>query len=375
MKFMIVNTDYIDFQNWLYQCYPGLESRLYEEQMNIRFDTLFGTADFYSANLKRLGHNAWDIIVNMEAAQKEWAKEHGISYEKTSENNQGWRRLSNYIHRHRRKRHNKNWQYCILIEQVKAFKPDVFFCMAIDIIGSDFLNSIDGHYRLAIGQHAAPLPRNDIKGYDIVLSSLPCQVDWFRRNGTKSELFRLGFEPRILSRIEKNPKLFDLAFVGGLGGCHKNGVKILESLCSHNTMNVWGYGIEDTSKDSPLRPIFKGSVWGKKMYQVLHDARIVFNRHIDIAGPYANNMRLYEVTGVGSFLITDKKVNLGDLFEPGRDVITYESADECAQMVRYYLENENERESIALSGQKRTLNEHTYYHRMEELTTIVRRFI
>ena len=46
--------------------------------------------------------------------------------------------------------------------------------------------------------------------------------------------------------------------------------------------------------------------------------RIVVNRHIDVAEGYANNMRLYEATGMGALLITDRGRNLGELFEPGR---------------------------------------------------------
>ena len=43
------------------------------------------------------------------------------------------------------------------------------------------------------------------------------------------------------------------------------------------------------------------------MYQMMGGSRIVFNRHIDAAATYANNLRLYEVTGSGSLLLTDWK--------------------------------------------------------------------
>ena len=62
------------------------------------------------------------------------------------------------------------------------------------------------------------------------------------------------------------------------------------------------------------------------MYRVLARSKIALNRHIDVAEDHANNMRLYEATGVGTFLITDAKRNLSELFEPGEEVVTY--ADE-----------------------------------------------
>jgi spore maturation protein CgeB len=112
------------------------------------------------------------------------------------------------------------------------------------------------------------------------------------------------------------------------------------------------------------------------MYQVLHDSKIAFNRHSDLADRYfANNMRLYEATGVGTLLLTDYKQNLADMFEPGREVIAYRDAHECAELADYYLKHDNEREAIAHAGQQRTLLEHTFYQRMQELVDIVRRYL
>jgi spore maturation protein CgeB len=86
-------------------------------------------------------------------------------------------------------------------------------------------------------------------------------------------------------------------------------------------------------------------------------------------------MRLYEATGVGTFLLTDHKRNLADLFEPGREVVAYRDADECVELAGYYLTHDEEREAIARAGQQRTLREHTWYHRMQELVDIVRCYL
>jgi len=55
------------------------------------------------------------------------------------------------------------------------------------------------------------------------------------------------------------------------------------------------------------------------MYKALSRAKIGFNIHADIASDYAANMRMFEVTGVGSCLITDWKPNLHELFEDGEE--------------------------------------------------------
>jgi spore maturation protein CgeB len=110
------------------------------------------------------------------------------------------------------------------------------------------------------------------------------------------------------------------------------------------------------------------------MYAILLNSKITLNHHGNIP-PYANNCRLYEATGVGTFLITDWKMNLHEIFEPGKEVIAYRTPEECAELIQYYLEHEAERKAIARAGQERTLKEHTYYHRMQELVEIVRKYL
>jgi spore maturation protein CgeB len=109
------------------------------------------------------------------------------------------------------------------------------------------------------------------------------------------------------------------------------------------------------------------------MFQILSESKITLNHHGDVA-PYANNMRLFEATGTGALLITDWKPNLAEMFEPGREVVTYHTAEECAEQIGCYLEHEKERDEIAKAGQQRTLREHTYYHRVQELVDLVRKY-
>jgi spore maturation protein CgeB len=109
------------------------------------------------------------------------------------------------------------------------------------------------------------------------------------------------------------------------------------------------------------------------MYALLRSSRIVLNRHIAEAGAFANNMRLYESTGVGSLLVTDAKSNLPQLFAPGLEVVVYETAGDLVERSLHYLAHEDERSAIARAGQARTLREHTYAVRMVELAEILER--
>jgi spore maturation protein CgeB len=66
---------------------------------------------------------------------------------------------------------------------------------------------------------------------------------------------------------------------------------------------------------------------------------------------------------------------LGELFEIGKEVLAYSSAEEAAELIHYYLAHPDEAQAIARAGQARTLGEHTYWHRMEELVPILERYL
>ena len=60
MRLLIINTDYPKFLRWLYGQHPRLEKQSYKEQMRVRMDSLFGVADFYSRNLRKLGPGSYE---------------------------------------------------------------------------------------------------------------------------------------------------------------------------------------------------------------------------------------------------------------------------------------------------------------------------
>src|SRR5678816_3297435 len=85
MRFLVVNHDHPEFQKWFYSKLTEAESKSYNELLQLRHDSLFGLAAFYSSNLRKLGHEAWDIRVNDEILQKAWARENGAAVESETE--------------------------------------------------------------------------------------------------------------------------------------------------------------------------------------------------------------------------------------------------------------------------------------------------
>jgi hypothetical protein len=266
----------------------------------------------------------------------------------------------------------QTWFYDILTAQIKHYNVDILLNQAMDSVEGRFLLEMKPHVKMLIGQIASPLPQNeDFRIYDLVISSLPNLVEHFRNMGIPSELNRLAFEPRVLQKLKNNNgDMIPVSFVGNLFQAHASRVVWLEHLCRKLDISIWGTGIESLPANSPIRGCYNGQAWGVNMFQILHRSKITLNHHGDVA-PYANNMRLYEATGVGALLVTDWKPNLHEMFEPGKEVVAYRTREECAEFIQYYLEHDEQREAIARAGQARTLREHTYYKRMQELVKIV----
>jgi len=355
-----------------------------------------GAAYFYSKNLNKLGHVAEEIVMNDEILQRQWLKENldndetkvvgkgtfGFVREMARKGLSSSGKLGEGIYQllrgtvHKVSGDSRNWMYDILVAQIEKIRPDVFFTHAVPILTEDVLKRIKPLTKLIVGQHASPIPENvPYQSYDLILSSLPNQVEFFRRKGVKSEYLRWCFEASIFDRVGSMNSKFNVSFVGGFSPNHRDGWEMFQKVADKIPVDFWGYGADTLPKDSSILKNYHGEAWGLEMYRVMAQSKITLNRHINIAENYANNMRLYEATGMGSMLLTDMKDNLHELFEVDKEVVAYRNADECVEKIRYYLEHEDERKAIARAGQERTLREHTYRHRMQEMVQIIEKYI
>jgi len=148
---------------------------------------------------------------------------------------------------------------------------------------------------------------------------------------------------------------------------HRQRIALLEAVAKRYDLKLFGSPSKTLPATSPLHRCFQGEVWGADMYQTLRRSRVTLNSHIDLAGREAGNMRLFEATGVGAFLLTDFKDNLHTLFEPDREVAVWRTSDDCLAAIGRALEDDGDRAGIARAGQARTMTQHTYRHRAQEI--------
>ena len=375
MKILIVDTYYDRFLKIFYKKNPNLINCEYDFQLEALLNSNFGTSDTYSYYLNKNNWQASDLIVNCSFLQREWVKKKDIKISELR---------SKIPHKFfklpiiGKKLGNFNGLVDIAKEQIKAFKPEILYCQDLSFFPNEVLFEIkkENNIRLIVGQIACPLPpKSFLNPYDLILTSFPHFVNRLRKDGKNCDYFKIGFDQRILSKNSQNDRDIDFSFVGGISKNHNHAKKDIEYLIKNANLQVYGYGANKLPLNSTIRRNHKGEKWGLEMYNILSRSKISFNRHINVAENNANNMRLYEATGMGSLLLTDKKDNLKELFEEDREIVTYESKEEAFDKYNYLINKPEELSKIAKAGQLRTLTEHTYENRIKELIKILNKYL
>jgi len=332
----------------------------------------FGTSDAYSAGLRKLGWQAAEVVPNSTKLQSAWAREAGRQFwswiDQVPPSYVGRIPLMRDVMRRLPSLHN------VFEEQVKILKPDVLYFQDLNFAPPQMMRRLRKYSKLIVGQIASPLPPLEfLRSFDLVISSLPNLVEHMKKVGVPSRFLPIAFDHRILDNTHKGVRDIDLSFVGGISKYHNTTIPLLESVLKENReLQLYGYGAEELAENSELRGRHFGEKWGDAMYDVLARSKVTLNRHISVAENYANNMRLFEATGMGSLLVTDYKENLADYFDVGTEVLAYSSYEEAAHLVNWAMNNPKDASDIARLGQAKTLTNHTYDLCMEKLDEILK---
>jgi spore maturation protein CgeB len=400
-RFLKVFTMYSAARDYCYRKNPGLAAKSYAEQYTALMRFEFSWSDHITTELRRLGVDAADeICANASDCNRAWALEHNIDPKSD-----------------------------VVFERLKLIKPDVVYLQDSFTYNGTFIKRIKEEIpsvRLVTGwccSHIRPEIMEKLSAFDFLFTCTPGFPLLFSRAGIRSYLHYHAFAPEVLSALPQADQDNDLCFFGNFSpseGFHGERRKIVDGLLSRgidiriysqSPMTSHGFPgnlartalaaggaliskLNCTGKFGKIpgvKPLFDRmayhhkaklpasfngriypQVFGIDMYCALKKSRIGFNAHIDAAGEWAGNIRLFEVTGVGSCLLTDAKKNLAQLFEPDKEIVTYSSVDECVEKATWLINNPSKRIAIAQAGQKRCLKDHSFARRAAYIDTVLR---
>ena len=81
--------------------------------------------------------------------------------------------------------------------------------------------------------------------------------------------------------------------------------------------------------------------------------------------------RVQDIMASGAFVLSNYQEELEELFVPGEEIVFYHNAQELEELVEYYLTHDEERERIALNGQKRVLQDYSYHDALKKVLQYV----
>jgi spore maturation protein CgeB len=380
IKLLKASSYYPVYLNWFYARHSHLVAASYAEQHTALMADGFSLSDSWSRHLGRVEGNfeVCELVVNAAPLQKRWARENGFSFSE------------------------ENWLAEIFLEQCRRFGPRVLYAHAPEVdaalrvrckqasVQPLFVITYDGIAR----NH-----RRMIEGADLIITCLQSSARYYRSEGANAHWMMFGFDPVLADRLDRSLPPCDVSFVGGLAVRigHQARAKDLDRISRSVPLQAWISGLPNDDEllrqwlsfarhaewkgfagfpaaalaARKLRKLNQGEVFGVEMLSTLAASLMTLNIHIAAAGEQAANIRLFESTGVGTCLVTDWKKNIGELFEPDREVVVFRSAAEAVEKIKHLLNHREECRAIAERGRARTLRSHNYADRLAEFEAVL----
>jgi len=232
------------------------------------------------------------------------------------------------------------------------------YACEVGFVGNSMVKAVDE--RLGkVSKHHHPLVKrladamlNEREPFDLFLSARPLKERTVVQRLSRQE--RIDFEAAVLWQVTQ---LYRLSCVEKLG--------------EFNTRVHGDRGWHRILKQQDIR-IFSSLDYYRELPLFYNVCRVNLNA-TSLQMAEAVNQRVFDIPACGGFLLTDTQQALGDLFEIGKEMITYRDKREIPDLIRYYLHHPSERESVCKRGRERVLKEHTYKHRLSTLIQRMKR--
>lgn len=399
-----ITSFYKDFLAGYYHSHPHITGKSFDEQYKHLMDQGYGYSDYFPRYLvKNHSIRSFEYVHNAEPLQRAWARENSTASRGDE----------------------------LLLEQIVRYQPEVLFFQDSTSFHKGFFERIRKQLRslkLMLGHICSPYTTANLaafRQFDLMLTCSEKFRQELMRQGVNAYLFPHAFESTLVPGPDPERTMSpenDIIFIGSLlyrSGFHSTRIDYLEEILRQGlplTMfgmiekDAWPVlklkqalylGLKAAEKlgmkghlnspqlrkitqlsEMPVRAHYSRSIrqgiiqeqlYGKEMLREISRHAISWNMHAGVAGDYAANVRMFEVTGAGSLLVSDHKRNIGELFEPGEEILTYRNREECVEMLRWALDHPEKAAVIAARGQQRTLRDHSVENRVDLLMEILKR--
>ena len=349
----------------------------YEKILKNVFEIKYSVSNNISKELNKKSYECTEIIHNLETLQEKWLRQYGDINSKDE----------------------------IIFQQIKYYNPEVLFIGDVNLLSKKFTEKVKSIHsvKLILCFHCAPFSKKNLDNLKFADTIITCTEGYQKKikNLIKNDVFLMhhAFQNDLEINFEEK-RIFDVGFLGSLflnDKLHVGRINIIYNLIKNfdksyiaiNFSKLFMLDFLMFILNSIIKLNFfknikifykiiyififsKKPIFGKNMFDVLKNTKILINKHIEDT-EYAGNMRLFEGTGLGCLLITDYKKELEKLFKIDEDIVIYTSEKQIFEKINFYLKNNNTRINIAKNGYNKTKSFHNYLNRVNELDKFIKK--
>lgn len=253
-----------------------------------------------------------------------------------------------------------------ILRVAKFWHPDLFLTFKGEIILPETVSELRKLGVKTVNWYPDHLA--DTRENSTMIDSYDCFIYWdqwrtniFHKKGLRKVLY-LPFATIPEKTPAPRNKKYQINFVGRWQPNKEPRISPVRDL----GLKVWG---DKKWSDSKLAYCYQGGpTTVSEMTRIVRLSKITLNIHV-VEQVYSEgtNVRTFEATGAGGFLLVNKRKSLYELFNAGKEIEVFDSTEELTQKTKFYLKNDNAREKIAIAGWRRASKDHTYLKRFDIL--------
>ncbi|MDF1672054.1 MAG: glycosyltransferase [Vicingaceae bacterium] len=172
--------------------------------------------------------------------------------------------------------------------------------------------------------------------------------------------------------VNEKEKEFYQCEITNAGNLYPSRIALYKHLTNYN-FKMWGSKPSYWLNIHEINKIITGHVvFNQEKAKAFSSAKIVLN-NLHPAVINGVNKRMFEIPACGGFQITSHRDAINELFEVGKEIITYKNFKDLKMKIDYYLDpkNDEERKKIMEAGYNKVMKEHTYENRLTQLINTV----
>ena len=269
------------------------------------------------------------------------------------------------------------------IEIIESFKPDVIITMVgfnIDEKLMDFLKKMNSTRCIWLTEDPFYIDMSIhlVRDYDYIFTIDIGAFEYYKKKFPQKHIYHLplGTDPLLYYADHKEEYLYDVCLVGYP---YPERINLVNQLLTHTPYSLilvgpfWKKFIKNHKHTNRLT-IINRWMEPETVRSLFNRSKIILNPHrtynfhknkntLEIENKSINN-RTFDIAACGGFQLLSNKPDLQMHFDITQDMVVYSRSEECIELVKQFINDENSRNFYRRNAQKKVVENHTFTHRV-----------